>query len=44
MPTGQVAAVSHRRVAEGRFGITYTYRSIIFNNLLRCSKMCAVPR
>jgi hypothetical protein len=33
MPSGHVAAVSQRRVAVGRFGMTFGYPTIILNNL-----------
>lgn len=35
MPTGQLAAVSKRRLADGRFGMTFTYPTIILDNLSR---------
>ena len=44
MPIGQVAAVSQRRVALGRFGMTFAYPTIILDNLSRFSETCVLPR
>jgi hypothetical protein len=40
MPTGQVAAVSQRRAAVGRRGMTFPYPTIILNNLSRFGETC----